>query len=109
MTTTVRRSFEARRKALSIAAVAALAACTGCNAITGAGSLSLGEQQLASGEGTSEPGGGETTSGTTGGAGGGGSVGGGGGSASTCTYPSGPYGKTEGKIVNPALTWQGYP
>lgn len=25
-----------------------------------------------------------------------------------CTYPSGPYGKTQGSVIPPNLTWQGY-
>jgi hypothetical protein len=52
------------------------------------------------------------SSGSSGGSGGGsGSSGGSSGSSGgqgACTYPSGPYGITQGAIVDPSLSWQGY-
>lgn len=103
---------DARRGSWLAALAVLLTGAGACNAMTGADSLSLGEQGLAAdetsgGDGTS--GGGLNGGGNAGGAGGAGATGSGGAAAtSTCVYPSSPYGKSEGKTVSSAMKWQGY-
>ena len=99
-------------RAALVAASLLVASASACNAMTGADSLSLGEQSLQGDEGATTSG--ETTSGGAGGgsttttANGAGGAGTGGAAPSACEYPPPPFGKSEGKTVSNTLKWQGY-
>jgi hypothetical protein len=97
----------------------------GSGSSSGSGSGSGGSSGSGSGSsssssgsgGSSGSGSGGSSGGSSGSSGSGGSSGGSGSSSgssgsssggSTCTYPSGPYGITQGAVVDPSLSWQGY-
>lgn len=71
----------------------------GSSTSSGSSSGGIGPSSSSSGSGGSSSSGGGGSSSSSGSS----SSGGG-----SCTYPPGPYGITQGSIVSPSLTWQGY-